>query len=166
MTGKFTGGHILRDTGLEPRYLDLEITEGVFMKDVEGCIATLHALKKIGVHLSIDDFGTGYSSLSYLRRFPIDQLKIDKSFVSDSVASQGDTAIAMAVIAMAHSMQLKVIAEGVENPAQLAFLQENQCDEIQGYYLSRPAPAQQIRALLRGESLSAALQDPNSRRSA
>lgn|GEM_PF-758215 len=158
--------HILRDTGLEPRYLDLEITEGVFMKDVEGCIATLHALKKIGVHLSIDDFGTGYSSLSYLRRFPIDQLKIDKSFVSDSVASQGDTAIAMAVIAMAHSMQLKVIAEGVENPAQLAFLQENQCDEIQGYYLSRPAPAQQIRALLRGESLSAALQDPNSRRSA
>ncbi|HRY14813.1 MAG: EAL domain-containing protein [Candidatus Competibacteraceae bacterium] len=156
---------VLRETGLEPRYLDLEITEGLFMKDVESCIATLHVLKQIGVHLSIDDFGTGYSSLSYLRRFPVDQLKIDKSFVSNDIASQGDMAIAKAVIAMAHSMQLKVIAEGVENPVQLAFLQQHQCDEIQGYYLSRPAPAQQIRALLRGESPSAALQDPNSRRS-
>jgi diguanylate cyclase (GGDEF)-like protein/PAS domain S-box-containing protein len=156
---------ILRETGLEPRHLDLEITEGLFMKDVESCIATLQALKQIGVHLSIDDFGTGYSSLSYLRRFPVDQLKIDKSFVSDGIANLGDTAIALAVIAMAHSMELRVIAEGVENPAQLAFLQEHQCDEIQGYYLSHPAPAKQIRALLRGESPSAALKDPNSRRS-
>ena len=156
---------ILRETGLEPHHLDLEITEGLFMKDVESCIATLHALKQIGVHLSIDDFGTGYSSLSYLRRFPIDQLKIDKSFVSDGIACLGDTGIALAVIAMAHSMQLKVIAEGVENPAQLEFLQKNKCDEIQGYYLSYPVPAQQIRALLRGESSSAALEDPNSRRS-
>jgi len=154
---------ILMETGLEPRYLDLEITEGLLMKDVEGSITILHELKKIGVHLSIDDFGTGYSSLNYLRRLPIDQLKIDKSFVSDFITSQ-DRAIALAVIAMAHSMQLKVIAEGVENSVQLAFLQKNECDEIQGYYLSRPAPAQQIRALLRGESPSAALKDPNSRR--
>ena len=155
---------VLRETGLEPCYLDLEITEGLLMKDVEDSIAILHALKRMGIHLSIDDFGTGYSSLSYLKRFPIDQLKIDKSFVSDVTVNQDNTSIAMAVIAMAHNMRLKVIAEGVENPAQLAFLQKYQCDEIQGYYLSRPAPAQQIRALLRGELLSAALKDPNSRR--
>jgi len=155
---------VLRETGLEPCYLDLEITEGLLMKDVEDSIAILHALKRMGIHLSIDDFGTGYSSLSYLKRFPIDQLKIDKSFVSDVTINQDNTSIAMAVIAMAHNMRLKVIAEGVENPAQLAFLQKYQCDEIQGYYLSRPAPAQQIRALLRGELLSAALKDPNSRR--
>lgn len=156
---------ILKETGLEPGHLDLEITEGLLMKDVEGNIATLRALKRIGVHLSIDDFGTGYSSLSYLRRFPIDQLKIDRSFVNDVVTNQDNTAIALAVIAMAHSMRLKVIAEGVENPAQLAFLQKHLCDEMQGYYLSHPKPARQISALLRGESPSAALQDPNSRRS-
>ncbi len=156
---------ILEETELEPRYLDLEITEGLLMKNVEGSIVTLHALKRIGVHLSIDDFGTGYSSLSYLKRFPIDQLKIDRSFVSDIIGNQDNTAIALAVIAMAHSMRLKVIAEGVENPAQLAFLQQHRCDEMQGYYLCRPAPARQISALLRGESSSAALQDPNSRRS-
>jgi diguanylate cyclase (GGDEF)-like protein/PAS domain S-box-containing protein len=158
-------GRILEEAELEPRYLDLEITEGLLMKNVEGSIVTLHALKRIGVHLSIDDFGTGYSSLSYLKRFPIDQLKIDRSFVSDIIGNQDNTAIALAVIAMAHSMRLKVIAEGVENPAQLAFLQQHRCDEMQGYYLSRPAPARQISALLRGESSSAALQDPNSRRS-
>ncbi|MCP5197731.1 MAG: EAL domain-containing protein [Gammaproteobacteria bacterium] len=154
----------LRDAGLEPRHLDLEITEGLLMKDIEGSIATLQALKRMGVHLSIDDFGTGYSSLSYLKRFPIDQLKIDKSFVNDVITDQDDTAIALAVIALAHSLRLKVIAEGVENSAQLAFLQEHRCDEIQGYYLSRPGPAGQIRALLRGEAPSAALEDPNSRR--
>lgn len=157
-------GRILRETGLEPGYLDLEITETLLMKDVEGSIKILSALKAMGVRLSIDDFGTGYSSLNYLKRFPIDQLKIDKSFVSDLISNQDDNAIALAVIAMAHSMRLKVIAEGVENGAQLAFLQKNQCDEIQGYYLSRPAPPRQIKALLRGELPSAALRDPNSRR--
>jgi EAL domain-containing protein (putative c-di-GMP-specific phosphodiesterase class I) len=155
---------ILRETELDPGYLDLEITEGLLMKDVEGSIAILRALKAMGVHLSIDDFGTGYSSLSYLKRFPIDQLKIDKSFMHDIMANQDDSAIALAVIAMAHSMRLKVIAEGVENKAQLAFLQENHCDEIQGYYLSRPVTPQQVTALLKGESPSAALLDPNSRR--
>jgi EAL domain-containing protein (putative c-di-GMP-specific phosphodiesterase class I) len=155
---------ILRETGLEPGYLDLEITESLLMKDVENSIKILSALKTMGVRLSIDDFGTGYSSLNYLKRFPIDQLKIDKSFVSDLISNQDDNAIALAVIAMAHSMRLKVIAEGVENGAQLAFLQKNQCDEIQGYYLSRPAPPRQIKALLRGELPSAALRDPNSRR--
>ena len=157
-------GRILRETELEPGYLDLEITEGLLMKDVEGSIVTLRTLKAMGVRLSIDDFGTGYSSLSYLKRFPIDQLKIDKSFVDDVTINPDDTAITLAVIGLAHSMRLKVIAEGVENAAQLVFLQNNRCDEIQGYYLSRPLPPQRIMDLLRGELPSAALQDPNSRR--
>ncbi len=135
-------GRILQETELEPGYLDLEITESLLMKDVEGNIVTLHALKAMGVRLSIDDFGTGYSSLNYLKRFPIDQLKIDKSFVEDVITNQDGTAITLAVIAMAHSMRLKVIAEGVENEAQLAFLQQNKCDEMQGYYLSHPVPPQ------------------------
>jgi len=157
-------GRTLEEAGLEPDHLDLEITEGLLMKDVESNIATLRALKRIGVCLSIDDFGTGYSSLSYLQRFPIDHLKIDRSFVGDLVADEGDNAIALAVIAMAHSMRLKVIAEGVENPVQLAFLQKHRCDEMQGYYLSHPGPPATIRALLTGEVSSAALDDPNSRR--
>lgn len=139
---------ILRETGLEPRYLDLEITESLVMKDVTGSIATMHALKGIGIKLSIDDFGTGYSSLSYLKQFPIDQLKIDKSFLREIATSEEDAAITLAIIAMAHSMRLTVIAEGVEDETQLAFLHANQCDEIQGYYLSRPVPAHEIPALL------------------
>ena len=140
---------ILRETGLEASYLELEITEGLLMHDVEGSILILRQFKAMGVRLSIDDFGTGYSSLSYLKRFPIDQLKIDRAFVRDVVTDQDDTAIALAVIAMAHSMQLEVVAEGVETEAQLAFLRANQCDIIQGYYLSPPAPPEQIAALLR-----------------
>ncbi|MDG4582807.1 MAG: EAL domain-containing protein [Candidatus Competibacter sp.] len=140
---------VLRETGLEAGCLDLEITEGLLMRDVEGNIATLRQLKTMGVRLSIDDFGTGYSSLSYLKRFPIDQLKIDQSFVRDVVTDQDDTAIVLAVIAMAHSMQLEVVAEGVETKEQLAFLRANQCDVMQGYYLSRPAPPHQIATLLR-----------------
>jgi len=139
---------ILQETGLEPCYLDLEITESLVMKDVTGSIAIMHALKGIGVKLSIDDFGTGYSSLSYLKQFPIDQLKIDKSFLHEIAISEEDAAITLAIIAMAHSMRLTVIAEGVEDERQLAFLQTNQCDEIQGYYLSRPVPAHKIPALL------------------
>lgn len=139
---------ILRETGLEPRYLDLEITEGLLMKDVQGGIVTMRALKAIGVRLSIDDFGTGYSSLNYLKQFPIDQIKIDKSFLHEIATSQNDAAITLAMIAMAHSMRLTVIAEGVENETQLAFLRLNQCDEIQGYHLSRPVPPREIPALL------------------
>ncbi|KFB67284.1 EAL domain-containing protein [Candidatus Accumulibacter vicinus] len=140
---------ILRETGLEPCYLDLEITESLLMKDVQGSITTMHALKAIGVRLSIDDFGTGYSSLNYLKQFPIDQLKIDKSFVHDLVVGKDDASITLAIIAMAHSMSLTVIAEGVESEAQKAFLRANQCDEIQGYHLSRPLPAGQIPVLLK-----------------
>ena len=138
---------ILQETGLEPRHLDLEITESLLMKDVEGSIATMHALKAIGVKLSIDDFGTGYSSLSYLKQFPIDQLKIDKSFLDEIATRPEDVAITLAIIAMAHSLRLTVIAEGVEDEMQLAFLRANQCDEIQGYYLSCPVPPHEIPAL-------------------
>ena len=140
--------NILRETGLEARCLDLEITESLIMQDVDRGIAILRALKSLGLRLSIDDFGTGYSSLNYLKRFPIDQLKIDRSFVHDITTNQDDAAIALAVIAMAHSMKLRVIAEGVETGGQLAFLRLNRCDEMQGYYLSRPLPAQEITAFL------------------
>ena len=139
---------ILRETDLDPRYLDLEITESLLMKDVESAIATMHELKAIGVRLSIDDFGTGYSSLNYLKRFPIDQLKIDKSFLREIETSRDDLAITLAMIAMAHGMGLTVIAEGVENEVQLAFLRANDCDEIQGYHIGRPVPAHEIAALL------------------
>jgi diguanylate cyclase (GGDEF)-like protein/PAS domain S-box-containing protein len=113
---------ILQETDLEPQHLDLEITESLLMKDVEGSIATMRALKVLGVRLSIDDFGTGYSSLSYLKQFPIDQLKIDKSFLREIVTSQDDVAITLAIIAMAHAMRLTVIAEGVENLTQQEFM--------------------------------------------
>jgi EAL domain-containing protein (putative c-di-GMP-specific phosphodiesterase class I) len=138
---------ILRETDLEPGHLDLEITENLLMKDVAGSIAIMHALKDLGVKLSIDDFGTGYSSLSYLKQFPIDQLKIDKSFLREIATRREDAAITLAIIAMAHSLELTVIAEGVEDETQLAFLRSNQCDAIQGYYLSRPVPSHEIPAL-------------------
>lgn len=139
---------ILQETGLEPAYLELEITETLLMDDVESGITTMQALKKLGIRLSIDDFGTGYSSLNYLKSFPIDRLKIDKSFLVGIETNQDDLAITLAMIAMAHSMGLTVIAEGVENEAQLAFLHQNGCDEFQGYYWSQPVPAGEIPALL------------------
>ncbi|MBK8507345.1 MAG: EAL domain-containing protein [Candidatus Competibacteraceae bacterium] len=142
---------ILRETGLEPHLLDLEITESLLMKDVQGGIATMRALKTIGVRLSIDDFGIGYSSLNYLKQFPIDQLKIDKSFLGEIATSRNDAAITLAMIAMAHSMRLTVIAEGVENETQLAFLRANRCDEIQGYHLSCPVPAHEFVILVQKE---------------
>jgi EAL domain-containing protein (putative c-di-GMP-specific phosphodiesterase class I) len=135
---------VLEETGLAPEYLELEITESLLMGDVEGAIQILNELKALGVQLAIDDFGTGYSSLSYLKRFPIDRLKVDKTFIQEITNNAEDAAITKAVIAMANNMQLRVIAEGVETVDQLSYLKDEQCHEIQGYYLSRPLHANEV----------------------
>jgi diguanylate cyclase (GGDEF)-like protein len=140
---------ILAATGLEAGWLELELTESILMENVPEATGKLRQLKALGVQISIDDFGTGYSSLNYLKRFPIDKLKIDRSFVMDIPASADDAAIARAIIAMAHSLHLQVIAEGVETAEQLAFLAADSCDEIQGYYISRPVPVQEFAAVYR-----------------
>jgi diguanylate cyclase (GGDEF)-like protein/PAS domain S-box-containing protein len=140
---------ILSETGLEARYLGLELTEGVLMEDAESTAAVLQELKMMGVHLAVDDFGTGYSSLSYLRQFPIDVLKIDQSFVHQITANPDDSTIVSAVINMGRSLKYRVIAEGVETQEQLAFLQSQHCAEGQGYLFSRPLAADQFAKLLR-----------------
>lgn len=135
---------ILHQTGLAPEYLELELTEGIILRNDDEVIRTLKELKDLGVHLSIDDFGTGYSSLSYLKRFPLDTLKIDRSFVRDITTDADDAAITSAIIAMAHSLKVQVIAEGVETCEQLAFLHGKGCDLMQGYLFSPPVPAETI----------------------
>jgi diguanylate cyclase (GGDEF)-like protein/PAS domain S-box-containing protein len=139
---------ILRETHLDPTLLDLELTESVLMKRVESTVVILRILKQRGVRVSIDDFGTGYSSLSYLRKFPIDTLKVDRSFVSQIGSGGGDAAIVTAVISMARSLNMRVVGEGVETQAELDFLQAQQCDEAQGYYFSTPVPAQEFLGML------------------
>ena len=139
---------ILRETGLDPRDLELEITESVAMQDVELAIATLNQLKRIGVGLSIDDFGTGYSSLSYLKRFPIDRLKVDQSFIRNLTTDANDAAIVRAIISLGHALKLKVIAEGVETEWQLEALRRYRCDEMQGFLFSRPLPAVEFAQLV------------------
>jgi diguanylate cyclase (GGDEF)-like protein/PAS domain S-box-containing protein len=141
-------GTTLAETGLDARYLDLELTEGVLMADVESSGAILHALKDIGVHLALDDFGTGYSSLSYLRQFPVDALKIDQSFVRQITADPSDATIVSAIIDLGKNLKQRVIAEGIETQAELAFLQARHCAEGQGYLFSRPLPAAEFAHLL------------------
>ncbi|MBC7859308.1 MAG: bifunctional diguanylate cyclase/phosphodiesterase, partial [Burkholderiaceae bacterium] len=138
----------LREHGIPPACLGIEITEGAVMGDPQKAVLALQRLKDIGVGISLDDFGTGYSSLSYLKRFPIDVLKIDKSFVDDVTSSISDAAIALSVISLAHNLNMKVLAEGVETREQLAFLTEHGCDEMQGWYFSRALPADAFSALL------------------
>jgi len=140
---------ILKDTGLDPRSLELELTESVLMKRAESTESILKALRARGVQVAVDDFGTGYSSLSYLRRFPIDALKIDQSFVRQITTAPDETTIVTAVISMGRSLKLRVVAEGVETQEELAFLQAHQCDEAQGYFFSRPLPPQQFAKLLK-----------------
>jgi diguanylate cyclase (GGDEF)-like protein/PAS domain S-box-containing protein len=141
---------VLEETGLEPQYLELELTESTIMRNAEEAVLMLNSLHALGIGLAIDDFGTGYSSLSYLKRFPVDRLKIDRSFVSDIGVSGDDETITSAIIALAHSLKLQVIAEGVETSAQLDFLKERACDEMQGFYFSRPMPRDAIPNLLQG----------------
>ena len=148
---------ILQNAGLAPEHLELEITENVLMHNSQSTITTLRRLKELGIHISIDDFGTGYSSLSYLRRFPIDTIKIDSSFVHEIPHNAEDASIATAIIAMAHSLNLEVVAEGVENPQQLRFFQEQGCDAVQGYLLSPPVPAEEFTVLLEKQLLPSAL---------
>jgi diguanylate cyclase (GGDEF)-like protein len=144
-----TVARILRETGLDPCFLELEITESLVMQDVESASALLGELKGLGAQLSMDDFGTGYSSLSLLKRFPFDKLKIDISFVREITTDPDSAAIARTIIAMAHNLNLRVIAEGVETEGQLAYLRAHGCDEMQGFYFSRPVPAGDFEALLR-----------------
>jgi diguanylate cyclase (GGDEF)-like protein len=146
---------ILEETHIEPRHLELEITEGTVMHNVTKAVATLHGLKSLGLELSVDDFGTGYSSLAYLRDFPIDTLKIDRSFVREIGSGRGgadgedEGIIARAVISLGHALHLRVIAEGVETEAQLRFLQRHGCDEVQGFYYGEPVPPEEFERLLR-----------------
>lgn len=140
---------MLHETGLEPRFLDLEITEGTMMRHPDEAVALLQQLHRLGVQFSVDDFGTGYSSLAYLKRFPVQRLKIDQSFVRHLITDADDAGIVTAVIAMAKSLGLGVVAEGVETEEQLAYLANLQCDEYQGYYFSRPLSAEEFVRLLR-----------------
>jgi diguanylate cyclase (GGDEF)-like protein/PAS domain S-box-containing protein len=140
--------NILRETGLDPQYLELELTESAAMADTQAFIDATKRLKDLSVSLSLDDFGTGFSSLSYLRRFEIDRLKIDQSFVRDIVHDPSSAAIAVAIIGLAHNLNLAALAEGVETEAQLSFLRARDCDELQGYYVSRPLTACDFESLI------------------
>ena len=138
----------LHNADLNPEYLDMEITESMIMQEPEAAIATLQELKNMGVHISMDDFGTGYSSLNYLRFVPLNAIKIDRSFVMNLAESQSNAAIIEAIIALSHSLNLKVVAEGVETEQQLTFLKSRGCDVMQGYLLSRPLPAGEVSKFL------------------
>ena len=140
--------HGLEIAGCDPVLIELEITENVLLRHATTTVDTLDALRALGVRLAIDDFGTGYSSLSYLRRYSIDTLKIDRSFVRDVPGDADDSALASAIIVLAQSLHLDVIAEGVETEAQREFLHERGCQVMQGYLFSRPVPAADILALL------------------
>ncbi len=140
---------VLEETGLPAERLELELTESQLLDDVDGAIGICRQLRALGVKMAIDDFGTGYSSLSYLKRFPVDYVKVDRSFVAELEHSSEDAAIVRAIIAMVHSLELKVVAEGVETEAQLAFIRAQRCDEMQGYLISAPVPAERFVTLLR-----------------
>ena len=140
---------VLRNTGLDAQSLELEITENILMQETEHTLRILSELDEMGVNLAMDDFGTGYSSLSYMKRFPVSKLKIDRSFIHNVTSDEKDAMLATSIIVLGHSMELKVIAEGVETKGQLEFLQQKQCDEFQGHLVSPPLPAQDFERYLR-----------------
>jgi EAL domain-containing protein (putative c-di-GMP-specific phosphodiesterase class I) len=140
---------VLQKNNLDPKYLQLELTENIVMKNRDRFLHTFHEFRKLGINVAIDDFGTGFSSLSYLKKFDVNQLKIDKSFVKEICMDYRDEAITAAIISMAHSLNLDVLAEGVETEEQLLVLKNQNCDKIQGYYFSRPEKAEEIEKMLR-----------------
>jgi diguanylate cyclase (GGDEF)-like protein/PAS domain S-box-containing protein len=144
--------NVLRDTGLAPQYLELELTESLLLANADLMLSVIQELKAMGLTLAIDDFGTGYSSFAYLRQFRVNKVKIDRSFIRDVAVNPDDAAIAAAIISMAKSLRLKVIAEGVEDQAQMSFLLAHHCDEIQGYYFSKPLAVDRVAEKLRGNS--------------
>ncbi|HYA41113.1 MAG TPA: EAL domain-containing protein [Syntrophobacteraceae bacterium] len=146
-----TIARVLKASGLDPRWLEVEVTESAIMKNMEQASGILHELKQMGLRVAIDDFGTGYSSLAYLKRFPLDLLKIDRSFIRDIPGDRDNEAIAAAIIVLAHSLKLEVIAEGVETEDQLEFLRDHGCDQVQGFIFSRPLPAEQLKDYLEKE---------------
>jgi EAL domain-containing protein (putative c-di-GMP-specific phosphodiesterase class I) len=148
----------LRVSGFQPKLLELEITEGVVMQDIESCQRVLKELKELGVRIVLDDFGTGYSSLSYLMRFPIDVLKIDRSFVMNLPSKMNESVIA-AIFALARSLSIEVVVEGVETEAQLRHFEQYGTLEIQGYYFSKPRPVAELRGFLRESPYGADIQD-------
>jgi predicted signal transduction protein with EAL and GGDEF domain len=150
---------VLKDTGLDPCYLELELTESSVMKRAERAVKTLDAFRELGITIAIDDFGTGYSSLSYLKRFPVDRLKIDRSFVRDIPQDAHDVALAKSVVALGHSLNLSVIAEGVETEAQRELLTSIGCDEMQGYLYSKPGTASELVSLLNAQARSMCVND-------
>jgi diguanylate cyclase len=143
---------VLHETGLAPQYLELELTESLLLADADVTLSVLKELKSMGVTLAIDDFGTGYSSFNYLRQFRVSKLKIDRSFIRDIAVNPDDAAITTAIISMAKNLNLKVIAEGVEDEAQMSFLRAHHCDEIQGYYFSKPLATDKVADKLRGDT--------------
>jgi predicted signal transduction protein with EAL and GGDEF domain len=143
---------VLQDTGLAPQHLELELTESLLLANLDLTIAVLQELNSIGVRLAIDDFGTGYSSLSYLKNFPVNKLKIDRSFVRDVAENHDDAAIATAIISLAKSLSLKVVAEGVETEEQITFLRARGCDEIQGFYFCKPIAGDEVLSRFQGRS--------------
>lgn len=139
---------VIEDTGVDANYLELEITEGQIMQDSEHSITVLQEIRDLGVHVSIDDFGTGYSSLSYLKRLPIDTLKIDRSFINDLPDDEEDSAIVKAIVVLANSLKLELIAEGVETQEQQEYLVSEGCSNIQGYYYSKPLEREEYKEFL------------------
>jgi len=146
-------GKLLAEAGVAPRWLEVELTESSLMENTQHTITSLQHLRDLGVRIAIDDFGTGYSSLAYLRRFPLDTLKIDIAFIREVTSNPQDAAIARTIIELAHSLKLRTVAEGVETPAQLAFLKEAGCDQLQGYLFSRPLPVAALEQWLTGSTL-------------
>jgi EAL domain-containing protein (putative c-di-GMP-specific phosphodiesterase class I) len=146
---------VLEETQLAPQYLELELTDSLLLSNADVTFLVLKELKAMGLKLAIDDFGTGYSSLSYLKQFPVSKLKIDRSFIRDVAMNQDEAAIAAAIISMAKSLNLKVIAEGVENDDQMSFLRAHECDEVQGYYFSKPLTIEELLQRFRSSKMHA-----------